>query len=371
MITVSSTKVCIATPKDEAAIRELLSQQPMVGDVQLAVERQPSVLRAMQICGDRAQVLVGRELQAGTAVATIARSEYPAYLNGTLQRVGYVSLLRILQHARRWPHFILDVAQLLDQLRSEGDAQIHIVSVMASNVRVRRFLEPRTSRFFPTSSHCGRFTTLVLGPTTKPRNRTPQELVTATEDDLEQIAECLQRYAARYQFARHWSAEDLLSDQSTPGLAPSDFLLVKRQGRVAGCVAIWDQSSFKQIIVRSYTPRVARWRGLTNMLGGLLGIPPMPNIGELLRQAYLSHLAIDDDDPFMLHVLLAETLRRAHRRGLEYLTLGLDRRSPLYDAIRSRYRARRYENVLYRLDWSTEQAVSLDDRPRAVELATL
>ena len=49
-----------------------------------------------------------------------------------------------------------------------------------------------------------------------------------------------------------------------------------QEAPVAGCLAVWDQSAFKQAVVRGYAPRLARWRPWINRLAPAARDPAPP-----------------------------------------------------------------------------------------------
>ena len=79
--------------------------------------------------------------------------------------------------------------------------------------------------------------------------------------------------------------------------APFAAAFVERFGmrRVVACAALWDQRSFKQVVVRGYSPQLARWRRVINVAGPVFGVPVLPQIGSPLEFVYLSHVAVDDE----------------------------------------------------------------------------
>jgi hypothetical protein len=194
----------------------------------------------------------------------------------------------------------------------------------------------------------------------------------ACADDVEEIARCLERNGSRFQFTPAWTAADVAGSARTPGLRVSDFSIVQSDGAVIGCAAVWDQRAFKQVVVRGYAGRLARWRRVINVLAPLTGWPRLPQVGREMRQAYLSHLAVDGDDPIVFEALLSAAVDRAARNGCDYLIAGLSACHPLLAALK-KWRHRAVRSVLYCVHWDDGRAAveALDRRPPHVEVATL
>ena len=163
-----------------------------------------------------------------------------------------------------------------------------------------------------------------------------------------------------------------MSQRRTPGLEPSDFIVAIAGGKVVGCVATWDQRGFKQVIVRGYSQRLARWRGLVNLAGPLIGVPALPPIGRALEFVYLSHVAIDDDRPEVIAALVSEARARL-APDVRYMVTAFSERSPLLAAISRLALHRAYRSVLYLACWPDGRQLveSIDGRLPHPEVAIL
>jgi hypothetical protein len=208
-----------------------------------------------------------------------------------------------------------------------------------------------------------------------PRNASamPIQVRPATREDLPALAACLERAYRRYQFAPVWRARDLVNPAVCSGLSPGDFLVVRQGPRIVACVGLWDQNGFKQTVVRGYERRLAVLRPLVNLAAPVLRMPRLPEIGHPLRQVYLSHLAVEADDPHLFAAMLDSALAEARRRGYALALTGLATRHPLAAIALSRYRPREYRTLLYLVEWSRGRG--LPTKPGAalphVEIATL
>jgi hypothetical protein len=225
----------------------------------------------------------------------------------------------------------------------------------------------------PTYRLLERFVTVVIPTWHAPRRRGGAPAEVGRREHVEEIAGCLERNATRSQFARRWSPADLASSERCPGLRPEDFRLTLRNGSLLGAAALWDQSSFKQVVVRGYAPALARWRRWINRGAWLLGAPPLPDPGTALPHAYLSHVAVDGDDTALFERLLSGVLDEARRRRHSYVVAGFAERHPFLAVVRRRCRAREYASLLHVVhgEDGARAASRLDDRVPHVEVALL
>ena len=169
-----------------------------------------------------------------------------------------------------------------------------------------------------------------------------------------------------------WTEEVLRSPTRSRGLEAGDFMLV-RNGTLRASVALWDQRSFKQSIVRDYGGQLARWRAVYNLAAPLMRRPRLPAPGARLESAYLSHLNASPDDPDAVVALVAEACREAAGRGLDYVMLGLDEANPLCAVLRARFPTHSYVSMVYVVYWEdgAGAAAEIDERMLHPEVAIL
>jgi len=141
---------------------------------------------------------------------------------------------------------------------------------------------------------------------------------------------------------------------------------------VSACLAVWDQSKVKQTIVRGYVPWLRRMRPLVNLAAPLTSMPRLPPPGSALRQVYLSHVAIEDDDATGFRALLQAGLSLARRRGFAIALTGFASEHPFAAVVR-RQRATEYRSLLHLVHWpdGAAAAEALGPRPLHVEIAVM
>jgi len=362
--------VDLATPADEPEIRRLLRDNPMDGAIRVSLEREPDAFLAAAVEGEPHHTVVARDPRTGAVVGMGSRSVWNAFVNGEPRRLGYLSQLRVDRAFRGRRRLLAAGYALLRDRRGTDEAPFDVTSIIADNDVAKRLLGAGVPGL-PRYRELAPFVTLIL-PAPRPR-RPPRGLriERGSLAQMKEVADCLARNRRRYQAAPFFTAEELLSPERSRGLAPESFHLAIVDGRIAGCLAVWDQSGFKQAVVRGYAPRLARWRPWINRLAPLLGTPRLPEPGSLLPHAYVSHLAVDDDDPTLFQALVEAACADARAGGYAYLILGLAAHHPWLPWLRRRFRAREYRSVLYTVHWDAGENTLLDDRLPHVETALL
>ncbi len=361
--------VDLARPEDDPEIRRLLRDNPMDGAIRVSLEREPNAFLAAAVEGEPHHTVVARDPATGRIVGMGTRAVWNAFVNGKPCRLGYLSQLRVDREARGRRRLLAAGYAALRELRAPDELPFDITSIIADNETARRLLS-RGVPGLPTYRELSGFVTLVL-PAVRPSRRTARvQIEPGRPDLLTEIAGCLERNRRRYQAAPFFSAEELLSPERSRGLAPHDFRLALQDDQVVGCLALWDQSGFKQVVVRGYAPRLARWRPWINRIPRSLGVPRLPDPGEALPHATISHVAVDDDDPEIFQALVESAHAEACARRHAYAVIGFAAGHPWLPWLERRFRPRRYESLLYTVDWDGN-AEPLDGRRAHVEAALL
>jgi hypothetical protein len=316
--------------------------------------------------------VVAREASTGRLVGMGHRAVMDVYVNGAPARVGYLSQLRVDAAHRGRRRLLARGYDVLAARREPDEEPFDLTSIMADNEPALRLLGAGVPGL-PTYRPLERFVTLVISTWRRPRWPGGPPVETGRDEHVEEIAACLDRNGRRHQLARRWRAADLVSTERCPGLHPRDFRLVFGGEGLVGVAALWDQSAFKQVVVRGYSPALARGRWWINRGAWLVGAPRLPDPGRALPHAYLSHVAVDGDDAAVFERLLGAILEEARRRGCAYLVAGFAARHPFLAAVRRRCRAREYASLLHVVhgEDGAGAAARLDDRVPHVEVALL
>lgn len=366
----SGVRFEVARPVHDAALRRLLRENPLPGQISLSLEREPSYFTAAAIEGKEHKTIVA--LEGDRVISAGSISARQRFINGNAMRVGYLGGLRMDAAVQGRASVIRRGYEFFRYLHDQGGPLIYLTSIVAENRRARRFLE-RGLRGMPTYRFLGEMVTLIIR-VPSPANvilmsrrfrHNDKPIVRGSDEHQRGIVDLLNRDLRQYQFAAVWSEKEL---------HPEDFRIIcSMDGSPSACAALWDQSAVKQVVVRGYAPRLRRARPLINLAAALMSRPGLPQIGEPISHAFVSHLAADPADPDSLKRIVLALMQTAHERRLDYLTVGFDARDPRLSHLRKTFRPREYSSRLYAVHWEdgAQLAESLDDRLLAPEVALL
>ncbi|MBI1766571.1 MAG: hypothetical protein HYR56_34620 [Acidobacteria bacterium] len=365
----------LAASGDDLAIRHLLAHNPVPGRITVSFEREPEYFAGCATLGQNCQVLVAHAMPnegAGEVVGVACRASRAVFVNGRAERLGYLGQLRVAQAQRgRW--LVSRGFRFLKQLHEADPLPAYLVSLIEGNTEALGVLVSQRRPHFPEFRALGRLYTLALAlGRMKPALQCQADITTATAADAPAIAAFLQQHGARRQFYQVWQTQDLLGGPATLGFRIEDLFVARRDGAIVGVLGLWDQSAYKQTVVRGYAPGLRVAKPFYNAWARLRGGPRLPPIGAEIRYGYAAFVCIADDDVEIFQALLRALYNSAVRRGHDYLMIGLAERDALLPAARA-YAHIAYPSQLYLAFWEggEEFYARLDDRTPWLEIATL
>jgi len=363
----------LATEADEAGLRRLLRENPMQGAISLSFEREPNYFHAAAVEGVFHQTLAARETDTGEIIGVGNRSVRPMFVNGKVQEIGYMSQLRIHPRYGSGLYLARGLSQgfkLYRKLHTDGRTPYYLMSIIEDNHPARRLLTSGLPGY-PHAREYTRMFTYAIYPVRHKHSVSlpyPIRIIRGDETYANAIVDCCNRNGSRKQYAPYWTCDSLF----TANLTPPDFFLALDGNHILGCIACWDQSAFKQTVLRGYSRSIARWRGLLNLISPLGGWPHLPDPHTPLRHSYASHVAIDDDNSIVFSALLRELYNSNLEKGYRYFMIGLAESNPFRTIVKA-YRPLTYISQIYLVNWENDMDVSseIDHRIPGLEIAVL
>lgn len=317
-----------AKPSDNAGLVALAHACSMSGDIELRMDRAPDFFALNRLEGASWRLAVAE--REGEVVGCICFSERVCYLDGRVQRTGYISDLKV--HPDHRDSVIADAlsryaAQCMRHLPQNTPV---LITVLAGNTAMeKRLAGPRG---LPRFTHVGTIRTHSLSILWKRRNPVHWTAVSrAAWSDVEEMAALWSDVAGLRQFATAHDADSLARwVREAPGLDIQDFRLARgRDGRLLGFLGLWEQRQFKQLTVVSYSPRMALARRVFNSLAPLTGSEPLPRAGAPLNVVTATHVCVPHDRADVLRGLLVSAHNELRGSGCSVLNIGLDVSDPL------------------------------------------
>lgn len=360
----------LAGEAEDSALCTVLRRTSMPGSISLAFCREPSYFSAERAGTTKHQTLVYQNRRTGRIAGIGSRSIRKLYVDGQEKFVGYLGNLRLLPEVRGGLTLVRGY-NFLHSLHADGEVPYYLTTILGENTQAQRILESGRAGM-PAYIPIGGFVTYLI-PLRKKMVRMPQHVVQpCDEHTLMAACDCLREWNGRHQFAPVYTPEDLSGSTSLlPQFAPRNMYACVEEGRVAGTLGVWNQQSFKQMIVTDYSAGMKTIRPFYNGLAWLRGQPTLPDIGQPIRSVHAAFVSARNDDPIVFESLIDQACVDWSGCGHDYLLVGFAEGHTL-GAVARRKAARVLMSKMYLVHWPDERIVLPDTGKLAhLEVATL
>lgn len=373
----------LADERHDGAIRRLLRDNPMPGEVGLTLEREPDYF----ICSRLPGVIEERTIVAledDRVVCMGGCTVRERFINGRRQRVGYLGGLRLDRSVQGRFDIVRRGYQFFAETTQVSQPEHYFTSIPSDNVRSLRLLEWGLPGL-PTYRFLSEYVALLVpipGRSSVAVRLAQKALgnleglglkyARGSEQQAGQLAGFLNNSARKSQLAACWTEAELLQ-LAEFGLPMTDFHIVMDGQTIVAAAALWDQRSFRQTVVRSYNRKLSLLRPWINGAGRVFGTPQLPKTNSVLEHAFISPCATNPERHKLLRDLIHLCLPVAAARGIKFLTLGFGSQSRQIETVRAMFRCREYRSRLYRVAWNNgpHNPETLDDLPISPEAALL
>ena len=365
----------LGTEKDDASLRTVLRDTPMGGSISLKFEREPSFFGVKNLEGSFNQTIVGFDNNLNKIIGLTSRSIREYHFNGEVHSIGYLGLLRVLKEYQRGFPLIMGY-KFMKQLHQDMRAKFYLTSIMEGNEIARKLLTSGV-KGLPRYQEYTRFCTRSIPIRSKPRKAkglSSFSISKCSVNDKTKLIDFLNEYGKKHQFYPNWTIDTLFHHDHTPGLKESDMLIARQKDKIVGCMAMWDQRAFRQTIVRGYQNGLSKVTWLVNSTARIFGYPQLPRTNAELKSCFISHVAIEGNDPEIFKMLLIHCHNTLIESEVEYMVVGFSDLHPFNNNVTSIfYNVPTYSHI-YLVSWEADGIDPLgmiDNRLPGIEVAIL
>ncbi|WP_144395312.1 hypothetical protein [Pleionea sediminis] len=189
----------------------------------------------------------------------------------------------------------------------------------------------------------------------------------ATENDLEEISEYLQRHSKQKVFGLQQDADTLKKRIDLwPGFSINDFYIIRDDNqKIIATAAPWNNCELRKTRLLAYHGHMRILKAIYNLEAKLRNFEPLPKAGECFNYTTLTHVEVENEDPNLLSSLLKAIYHDLRQDRLHMMSTMLVEGSPLIKAFRSfRYRKTDFElRVFKHTDSSFSNKDFITDQP--------
>jgi len=342
-------KFILADHSYEEQLRNMVRDETMPGHIQISYEREPDFFHGLETQGTFNQIMAAEE--EGRIIGFGCRSIRPVFLNGKRINFGYLSGLRSLPESKQKLGVVRGY-RTLKKLHTDGRCPGYITTIIDGNVEaISTITKGRAG--LPSYKKLGRCTTYAI-PLKMKRDKTLGGLVLrfAKKGEEKRIMESISLLGKQYQFFPALAQSDFESPLLL-NLSITDFIVAEKEGKICGISALWDQSAFKQHRIRKYSGFLRRAKPLLNTGLKCAGCQPIPNEGEMLRQAFFCFKATTNNDPKVMKAMLDFACKHLAHAGYAYCITGFHDDDPCSKIVK-KHHALRYRSHLYFSGWADD-----------------
>ena len=287
-------------PEDGQEILRILESSAAKGSIELIYTRRPDAYASYQKEPGEARVFVTRD--GDRLVGTAAELIRSVYMDGEIKKAAYLCGLKKDAEYDGSVGFGPDLLRAMQR----DDIDFYYCSVVKENQRVKRMFEKRR-RILAMEPLCG-YTTFIVSP--RVRVKAPKHTFTlrqATSADWPRLTVF---------YGAEGRKKDLFPVLDTAnlweGLRADCFYMLMDGEEIVAAAALWNQSSYKQYVVKKYRG-IMKLARLCNPLLSLLGYIKLPKENIPLSFPMLSFFLSLGDDQTFYRIFLAEIKKEIQR----------------------------------------------------------
>lgn len=343
----------LATPEDGKEILRILESSAAKGSIELLYTRRPDAYASyMKECPE-ARVFVSRD--GDRAIGTCAELIRDVYIGGSPAKAAYLCGLK---KDAAYEGSVGFGVNLIRSLQSDY-IDFYYCSVVADNTDAQKMFEKGNRLISMTP--VAEYTTYILNPKAKVKTRVKahdNQFRRAEAHDLPHLLKFLNEEGKK---------KDLFpvihSLETFHNLSYRDFYLLLKDGQILATAALWNQTDYKQYVVKKYRG-IMKFARVLNPVLSMLGYIKLPRPDTPLDFPMLSFFLSRDDNEAYYQILLREIMGEIRKRyGM--LVIGLPKNhfgTPILKALPSIH----FDTRLYEISFPWSDQAYRDIRPQVL-----
>ncbi|MFN7904626.1 MAG: hypothetical protein ACK5P5_05535 [Pseudobdellovibrionaceae bacterium] len=360
-----SNVVGTETPSCDKEILDFLKRQMMPGDIQLFLDRSPSFFDSLEVEGQRVKVMSIRHHQTNELMCIGCIGEKNYWINGNQreEKIGYLSSLRIDRKFQSSKLLFRTYEFLQNEHSTNHPDRVYLSTILEENVKAKKIFTSKRpglpdyqdlglldTSFFPVKKQI--WTSHFL----QQQGPDSLEIKSGTSKDLQQLISFWKEQSKKRQFVPIYTEQDFTNGSGIlRDFKIEDMILGWRNGKIVGCLGLWDQSAYRRWMVSAYSKKIQITKGIYNFFAPTLNRPKLPDLNEAFPYRILSCIAIDQDDQKIFESLLHALWKKEQKNDL-VISIGFHEKDPLLSTILKHSKQKLFSR-LYLTSWPDEKSV--------------
>lgn len=344
--------------KDNRDVLNLINSTSIKGNIEILFSKEPNYINAINTTCDYSQSIIGRYKNKVEVLGTRAIKE--VYLNGEITSIGYLSDLKVSSTVKKMQALSLGFNQMRI-LMQDKQTYLHLATIIDDNRAAKIALTWKNKNpNIPNFYNLGLLYTYFIIPLLPKIWKHKINIIRGNSNILDKIVKFLNEEGKNKQFYPKYSKEYFLSLYN---FNIEDFYIaMDKENNIIGVMAKWEQTPFKQVIIKKYN---GFWKWIK-----LFTLNLLPKENQPIKQFYLSFIAIKNNDNSIFETLLNEIY--SNNNKYKYFSLILHSKDALNKSL-NKYFNIKYKSRLYITEYLQDSEIQklIDDRVPYLELAGL
>ncbi len=264
-----------AVPSDAPQMQEILEETTFEGNISLKYTRRPDVYESFMREGKKVFIIVCYDTRDKIIIGFGALAVRDLYINGKHSEGAYLFGLRLL---KKYQRKFVKIYEAYDKLLNKRPfIEEYYTSILSENIAVRKMLEKKRT-YMPQYIPLSNYTTYILSTGKKSGRNSNYTFKRCTEDEIPLLYSFLNTQGKDVNFFPIVSLNELKQGY----LSYKNYYILFDNDKIVAAGAIFDQSDYKQIIVKGY-------KGIYKLIYpfsvflSFFGIPKLEKPGNQIR----------------------------------------------------------------------------------------
>ena len=359
----------IAKKSDDDNLRTVLRKTVMRGDMSLTFETEPSFFKAISIIGEKQTVLVIRDIEKNIIVGFAIRSIKRVFINEKMTNVGYLSTVRILPEYRGRRLLYLGIKKLNNILEKSSE-KINFTTIIKDNFYAQKVIS-NSRAGMPNYMNVGINKTFAIKPSKKNRYKGLKKINIKrgiNGFNIEEIVSFINENGKKKDFFPVFTKKNI-EDFSKLNFNLNNIYIAYFRNEILGFVGCWDQTEFKQTLVKGLSLKNKLLRYVNNyFLSHIIDTPAIPNLDTYIKAFFLNYIVIKDNNIDIFSQMLDAISNDYVSKNYNYFLIGLDQNDPLCNSIKN-FRSFNYDAIVYLVNTSCKSLS--EERVKYLEISRL
>jgi len=340
-----------ADADDSAQLLEIFEQTGFSGNLSLTYTRRPNAFDSLKLEADEVVILLCEDIEKKRIAGFGALAVRNLLINGNVEKAGYLFGLRGRPEYRNLAvPFFKGYRTFFEKF---PEMRYCISTILAENVNVIRLLGKKRS-FMPNYIHIGNYQVNSIKPLKKLNPAKGFSCKEVDKNDLDTLKSFYIENAYKSQFFPQINQEFLQKEIDSGQLR---FYMLYKENQVVAASALWNQSSYKQLIVNGYKGLYQLAYRFSSVFS-LMGYPKLIKPGNQVKLDYLSFWCVKDNNQEYFSELIKHM--RFYANNNDYVVFGMEEKNPLFPVFKKQT-GFVYKSNIYLVDYKKDEALLLND----------